>query len=708
MSGLFVLIIFFIYVSTVILTYLLNRDEIVKKIYRYKDWVNDEGYQEERASIKIYSDRNELIGNFIPVRGSSMNVKRCKALKWLKVATVAIEDQAFYKHRGVSIRSIARAIWHDLLALSLKEGGGTITQQLARTLFTGRKRSLYRKLYETLIALQMEDKLNKEEILCLYLDKIYMGAGRNGAEEASWFYFNKPPEALDVAEAAMIVGIFPKPTLYSPLNNIYLSQKKQRLVMEYLVKNKQITHKEKELSLRQFQKKYGVSPESSETGRIALYGASRDFKNNMAPTANDFVKNFIYKVIPEEVILRGDLKIFTTINLKRQQAALQIMRKYTENFRKSMFKRNSKADPDYLRSLVERLNGAFISIEASTGAILSIVGAFNLNENNSSQRIWNMLRQPGSSIKGFLYATALDENILNIHSSVIDAPSGVGYKPRNWNRKYLGEMPLAQAVAMSVNSVATNTLKQLGVEKFRSRIAEVIEMNSFELNKRIPSNLSIALGSAELTLLELAELYTAIANYGYVTTPSLILRIEDMQTNKTLWASPKHEKRGPYFSQEATAGALELMSHIFDSDFSGTVSYVGKMKNKNTSFLPFSIAGKTGTVQMQPSLRKRFKNIYGVRDIWFVGIVPDEVTVIWFGQDEGAPIVGSGASASKVWVEYAQTLRDKKDLYFIQPSEEGLQDANTSESQNSDTMSVKNNDTILEVNSVRGEEGSLR
>ena len=466
---LFFSIILCVYISIVILTYLSNRNEIAVKVLEYKKWVNGYTNQITEKPIKIFSAQNELIGNYTPIRGSFINTNRCSALKWLNIVTVEIEDQKFYSHHGFSISSSFRALWHDLLALNLVEGGGTITQQLARTLFTGNKRSIYRKLYETLIAMQMEDLLSKNEILCLYLNKIYMGEGRSGAEQASWFYFNKAPENLDLAEAAMIVGIFPRPALYSPLNNIAFSLKKQKLILDKLNKNKKITLVQKNKAIKDFQKKYKVSLFSTDSGNIGLYGASRNFTNNLAPTANDYIKSVLYKIIPEEIILKGNLNVYTTINLDRERKAMYVMHKFTDKFRKQMLKSNTKADEIYLKKLVDRLNGAFVSLDANTGAVLAVVGAFDINENNSSHRIWNMYRQPGSSIKGILYATALEEKILQINSTVSDLPSETSYKPKNWNKKYLGEIALSKAVAMSVNSVAINTLKKLGVDKFQKK-----------------------------------------------------------------------------------------------------------------------------------------------------------------------------------------------------------------------------------------------
>ena len=175
------------YCGYVFLSYLSERSRIAVRLDEYHSLLYGRGSQQKRKPIRIYAANNVLLGKYSPTKGSWMTVSTCSKSKWLKRAVISAEDTDFYNHSGISFKGIARAALRNLISWQLKEGGGTLTQQLARNLFTGHERSFYRKLYETLVAFQMEARLSKDEILCLYLNKIYMGEGCRGAEEASWF-----------------------------------------------------------------------------------------------------------------------------------------------------------------------------------------------------------------------------------------------------------------------------------------------------------------------------------------------------------------------------------------------------------------------------------------------------------------------------------------------------------------------------------------
>ena len=297
--------------------YLADRDEIVAELDQYKDWLQGRGKCEKIPPIQFYAQNGAHIGEYLPHRDSRMTMNTCGKLEWLKRAAVSAEDREFYEHGGVSIRGVLRAVVNNVTSFSLREGGGSITQQLGRNLFTDRARSFTRKLYETFVAFLIEEKFSKDEILCLYLNKIYMGKGRIGAEEAAWYYFKKPPQNLSAAEAAMIVGLFPSPVNYSPQNNIRLSLKKQRLVMLTLQRDGYLTEKEKNIEQQRFLKRYAVTDgPDGDAGKIGQYGASRDFRKNLAPTANDYIKESLYEKIPEAQIEAGGLRVYTTIDLK--------------------------------------------------------------------------------------------------------------------------------------------------------------------------------------------------------------------------------------------------------------------------------------------------------------------------------------------------------------------------------------------------------
>lgn len=642
--------------SAVAVDFLGDRDGLVRALEREKQWLQGIGQEKPRPPILILSRDGEVMGEFVPVRGSRISLNSCKTdMGWLKKAVVSAEDREFYDHSGISLRGIARAMINNVLAFSVREGGGSITQQLARNLFTDHSPTLYRKIYETFAAFQIESMLNKEEILCLYLNRIYMGEGRVGAEEASWFYFRKPPQKLDAAEAAMIVGLFPSPVRYSPLNNIELSVKKQNLVLDAMEEQEVITAEERKKTMDAFQRRYQVSltEKDPHPGLIGAYGASRDFRRNDAPAANEAAKSFLYETVPEEIIRQGGLKIYTTIDLKKQRAALYAVRKTVDGLRETVAANAQKAGLS--PGLARNLNGVTISMAVPSGEITAMVGGFAVSEGwNQTSRIYKMQRQPGSALKGFLYAVAMDREILKPDSKVLDRRLNFdGYSPGNWYGHYKGEMPLRRAVALSVNTVAVSTLHELGVDYFRDRLTQALEMSYHEASERFQGGLSLALGTGELTPMELLRLYGMILNEGNLIRPRLITRIEDAQ-GTVQWEAPVGQQAVSVLSPESAAAAIWLMEAVVDEVEDGTAGWIGKRRQRDEKFLPFPIAGKSGTVQTPAAIKRKYPGMPGSRDAWFVGLVPGEVTVVWVGHDNGVPFPGGGSStAGAIWADFA-------------------------------------------------------
>ncbi len=647
--GLGVLLIVYIDFAT-------DGERIDQSIAEYKAWLHGIGTRPEKPPIKIFAkDGKTLIGEYLPERGSRVNLAQCGKMDWLQKAVVAAEDRDFFDHGGVSYRGIFRAFINNLLSFSFREGGGSITQQLARNLFTDRRATLYRKLYETFVAFQLEEQLDKKEILCLYLNKIYMGEGRIGAEEASWFYFRKPPWTLDAAEAAMIVGLFPSPVRYSPLNNIEASLRKQDVVLQAMIERGDFKAEDRDKTLKAFFKKYDVSTAKNayDPGLIGLYGASRDFRVNLAPSANEYVRTFLYGNFDEALVREGGLSVVTTIDPVRQRAGMDAVRGRVEETRAAL-RKNQKVDPEKMERIARRLNGVLVSIDARTGNIHAVVGGSEITEGNMTARVWEMRRQPGSSIKGFLYAAGLDEGVIEAGQEVEDAKIDFdGYSPRNWYRDFKGVMTLRSAVAQSVNTVAVKVLDDLGVDRFRKKIADALQLDYFDGRQRFPGTLSLALGSGEVTPLELARLYAVLLNDGRSVLPRLILKVTSPD-NRVIWEDEELPESDQVFSPQACAGALYLLSGV-TQDPEGTMGWVGRRQRQSAKFLPFDVAGKSGTVQSVAAHFKKFPHMYGAHDAWYVGLVPGEATVVWVGHDEGAPFPGSGAGvAGMIWSAYAQ------------------------------------------------------
>jgi len=597
---------------------------------------------------KIYDRNQELIGEYTSVVGSYIPLNRCKKLPWINQITVISEDKDFYHHKGVSIKGIIRAMIYNIRKGGLYQGGGTITQQLARTLFTGHEKSFLRKILETIFAKKLEQEFSKEEILCLYLNKIYMGNGRYGVEEASWFYFNKPPENLNVEEASFLVGLYPSPEKYNPLINIKFALQKQEIVMNKLVAEGLITKEQKTKEISKFIQEYQINPSENDSGKIAQYGASKFFRLNKAPAVNEYVKNFLEENIVREILQNKGINVYTTVDLRSQQLALNALREHVKTYRKNNVDLYEKHSLD--KNLVNQIEGVLVSIDIPTGYVRALVGGYEIYDTGiMNYRIFRMKRQVGSTIKGFLYALALERNIYQIDSTVVDEPVAFkDYKPKNWYGEYLGEIPLRKAIARSTNTVAVKTLNQIGIDYFRDEITQTLGLSFYDANNRFPRNLTIALGSFELTPLELNLLYAAILNQGYKITPIIIQKIET-EDGITLYEDYTVQKNISIVKPETSASILELLRGVVDEEEDGTAGWIGKLKKENPNFLPYDIAGKSGTTQIPPEIRKRYNNIPGVRDSWFVGMIPINVTTIWLGHDKGIPFQGQ---AVPIWVDY--------------------------------------------------------
>ena len=667
------------------ISYRINKPETDQKIQEWKNWLAGTGQQLAPPSILIYDRENRLMGEYLPERGSRISNKHCTAdMKWLKLAAVSGEDQDFYHHGGVSWKGVFRAIIVNVVSLSAKQGGGSITQQVARNLFTDRSFTLRRKLLETFLAYDLESNLSKDEILCLYLNRIYMGEGRVGAEEASWFYYNKPPFHLTPAEAAMIVGIFPSPARYSPRSNLRLALLKQKHVLNTLVRDEYLKPEQVEKEINQFKKRYQI--EDDNAGLIGLYGASRDFRMNQAPSANEAVREFLFDNLPEELIRKGGLSVYTTIDLRQQLIAIESARNQTESVRTKTLEVAKKFHVD--DNIEQGIHSVIASITVPDGEIRALVGANRVTEGGSQiSRIFSMKRQPGSAIKGYLYALSLDERIYSPYDTVIDEPVDIqGYKPRNWYRSYRGEIPLRSAVAWSVNTVAVKTLDKMGVEYFRNQLARSLALSISEADDRFDGNLSLALGTGNVSPIELAKLYAIILNHGRTIEPHIVNYVED-KDGLRLWQYAGPSSTSRIISQKAAVGTLWLLEGVVDSDEDGTAGWIGRLRKKNSSYMPYNVAGKSGTTQTPDIAKKKYNQMTGVRDSWFVGLVPGEVSVTWIGHDRGAPITGN---AGVLWADYIskahtqikESFPDVVDYYGEEPEATDIENQNRDESTN--------------------------
>ncbi len=518
----------------------------------------------------------------------------------LQQATIAIEDRQFYHHPGIDIAGIARAAWTNLQQRAIVAGGSTITQQLARAFLLhpdeAHKRTLMRKIRETVLALKMEQAYAKDDILALYLNQAYYGGMRYGVESAARHYFGKPVHELDLAECALLAGLPQAPSDYNPFKNPQAALARQKHVLDAMVAAGYI------------------QPTQAQ--------AAKDEPLQFATTPEPLhAPHFVYYVLDQleadygaETIARGGYVITTTLDSNLQEAAQAILSRHIA--------RLSTPHPDTPDHHVR--NGAVVVLDADNGAIRAMVGSPNFYNTDIQGQVNAALapRQPGSAIKPLTYAAALERGWTPA-TIIVDEPTsfptrqGRPYIPENYNHTYQGDISLREALATSSNIAAVKVLHTIGIPALLD-IATRLGIDSLDEHSG-RYGLSLTLGSGEVTLLELTTAYTTFAHHGQAIT-SYAIGDPPSQSNEHVIAP-----QIAYLISDILADRYARM-HTF-----GESSVLNIAR---------PAAVKTGTTT-------------NWRDAWTVGYTPNRVVGVWVGNADGRPMQSlSGAEgAGPIWHE---------------------------------------------------------
>ncbi|HPU08339.1 MAG TPA: penicillin-binding protein 1A [Candidatus Atribacteria bacterium] len=480
----------------------------------------------------------------------------------IKKAFIASEDQNFYHHPGIDPGGIARAAWQNLINMDIVEGASTITQQLSRNLFLSHHRTWKRKIQEIFLAFTLEKKYTKNEILEAYLNQIYFGHGAYGIKAAAQIYFGKNLEDLNLAEIAMLAGVARSPGNFSPYVDLSAAQRQQRRVLRRMKEAGFISKEELEEAL--------ATP-------IVLSG--REKNRSPAPYFVDYLIKELQKSYNEETIFGGGLKIYTTIDLDIQKVADQALK-----------------DSGY--------QGAILCIEPQTGYIKAMVGGRDYDESKFNRAV-QAYRQPGSAFKPFIYSAALDSGFTP-STILVDEPLVFpnGWKPQNYEKTFNGPITLREALEKSVNIIGIKLLQETGVDKV------INYARKMGIKSDLRRDLSLALGTSEVNLLELTNAYCAFANRGLVPEPIAILRIENF-SGETLYESQRTLRRA--LSEDTAYIMARLLQGVIER---GTAK---------AARIDRPAGGKTGTTE-------------DFIDAWFVGFTPDLVCGIYLGNDDRTPL----------------------------------------------------------------------
>jgi penicillin-binding protein 1A len=506
---------------------------------------------------KVIATRGEMAGKEMPLSALP---------KYLPQAFVAIEDRRFYYHFGIDPIGITRAILVNLSRGRLREGGSTLSQQLAKNLFLTQDRTLERKLQEVILAVWLELKFSKAQILELYLNRVYFGSGAYGVEAAAQRYFGKSARAVTLSEAAMLAGLVRSPSRLAPTRNPELAQQRSLVVLTAMEEAGYITPEMLKIAQGR--------PPKIANNRIA--GSSGYIADWVMDALNDYVGQFDI-----------DITVQTTIDVTLQAAA-----------ERALAEELSKNGEKYGVT-----QGAIVAMDPN-GAVRALVGGVNYNESQFNRAV-SAKRQPGSAFKPFVYLAALERG-MTPDTVRDDAPLQVrGWKPENFTQQYYGPVSLQTALSMSLNTVAVRLALEVGpatVAKTARRLGIVSELQT---------NASLALGTSEVSVLELTGAYVPLANGGIGVIPHVIAQVRDAK-GKILYArsQPGH---GRVIAPPHVAQMNQMLQETL---ITGTA--------KRASIPNWPAAGKTGTSQ-------------DFRDAWFVGYTGALVTGVWLGNDDSSP-----------------------------------------------------------------------
>ena len=656
---------------------------------------------ENKPASSIFDANGQLIYLIVP--DNRVFVQYSKIPKHVKMAFLAAEDADFFKHGAVEFQSLIRALLKNVIYGKVVQGGSTITQQVIKTLILGPERSLLRKAREAILAYKLERYLTKKDILNLYLNNIYMGHGVYGVEAASQIYFGKHVWEITTAEAALLAGIVQAPSRNTPKRNPGNARIRQEYVINQMFEKNMINEKTKKvllndrISIREdngvftdsyfkdfvfqyVEEKYGKGVFSRK--RLQVYATVDSQFQRLAEEAvrrglsqyeqrkgeytvsysldkrkwDDFMKTVDRNLKLSKLLSGKTYNVLISERVKDGYSAFIGSEKAILAMEDFPFKPGDVVKAIYngqdkkklhkfqpVRTL--KVEGALLCMDVDNGYVLAMVGGRDFEKSPYNRAVFAKL-QSGSAFKPFIYATALKKGY-DIDSVIPDeprsypgGPGGGAWTPRNYDGKYEGQITIKDAVAYSKNAATVSLLQDVGINAVKETIAEL------GINTELPNNLSIALGSSNLTLLDLVKGFSAFANGGYRIKPIMIRKIVDSENNVLEENGTEKHRALP----EEIAQKMNIL-------LKGPVEYGTA---KGASRIGFAVAGKTGTTS----------NYY---DALFVGYSPHIATGVWVGFDARTTL-GKGESGARVclpiWMNFmASALRRYPSIDFGAQSE---------------------------------------
>ncbi|MCU0577933.1 MAG: PBP1A family penicillin-binding protein [Desulfobacterota bacterium] len=554
------------------------------------------------SSIKVFDIRGQFAGRLLAEKRYWVPIERIPI--FLQNALVAIEDARFYEHGGIDIRGIARALVKDVIKGRMAEGGSTITQQLIKNKYLSQEKTLQRKVKEGLLAMEYERKYSKKKILEMYFNEVFFGNGAWGIVQAARLYFDKNPEELNEAECALLAGVPKAPSRYNPLGDPRKVRERRNLVLKRMV----------DLNLLA-----AARGEKLKAEPVSV------IKQGEAPYYLEHLRQKLQERFGPEVIETGGLEVTAPLDLELQRLAERVI---------------SQGVPQ----INSELQGALICLDPATGQVLAAVGGVDFKK-SPYNRAFYAKRQPGSAIKPLIYAAALDAG-QRASSLWDDTPvsyskgNGERWTPLNYERKLYGTITLRKALALSNNIITVKLLEAVGVPFLVDYAARL------GLTLRSPHDLSLALGTEEVSLSELVQAYLPLAHQGQFMEARTILRIYDR--NRQTWLEDPATSQ-PAIPPETAYIVTQMLMDVLRYGTGKTIAGFSQER---------PAAGKTGTTD-------------DYRDAWFIGYTPQLMAGVWVGYDKprpGGKGFTGGAICAPLWARFMEgALKNKPVMDFARP-----------------------------------------
>lgn len=546
------------------------------------------------SGLQIFDRNNQLLCVMFEDRDFSP-VPLSKISKNMQKAIITSEDRSFYQHHGVDLTGVSRALFTDIKAHKMLQGGSTITQQLIKNLYySTEKRTLSAKLQEVVLAVELDLRYPKEQILGTYLNYVYFGKGCYGIERAAEKFFGKTAAQLSLAECAYLAGLVNAPSELTSKEHHEAAIERQQQILSDMAK---LGYVSEEAAGTAKKEKLAFKEKPTDRDGAAYY--------------IDYVVKNVESRFPNQEAWRSGWKVYTNIDRKAQAAA-----------QKTLTDGITKAPAGVSQ-------GALVSISVNDGAVLSMVGGSGSYEKSPWNRALSA-HTAGSAFKPFVYLTAMREKVLQPNTLIDDSPitfilpsTKETYTPKNFDGQFMGPLPVRRALALSRNVCAIKVAQSVGIAPI------VATAKSAGIESKLDPTLSLALGASAVTPLELANSYATFARGGVYRPAVFIRQIQDSQ-GKIIFQEPQEETR--VFDKEPVAQLVDMMQDVVESGTGKAARLDGR-----------AVAGKTGTAD-------------GARDVWFVGFTPDTVTSVWAGNDEDKPIAGKsvtgGSVTAGIWKNY--------------------------------------------------------